>query len=62
MIKINTNHIGDLPLPVNGTEESAILELPEDSGLTVNGKIHGKSCRRHVKRAAATRQLFSLYT
>ena len=39
MIKINTNHIGDLPLPVNGTEESAILELPEDSGLTVNGKI-----------------------
>ena len=39
MIKINTNHIGDLPLPVNGTEDSAILELPEDSGLTVNGKI-----------------------
>ena len=40
MIKINTNHIGDLPMPVNGTEDSSILELTEDTGLTVNGKIH----------------------
>ena len=42
MIKINTNHIGDLPMPVNGTEDSSILELTEDTGLTVNGKIHYK--------------------
>ena len=40
MIKINTNHIGDLPLVVDGTEDSAILELPADAGLTANGKIH----------------------
>lgn len=40
MIKINTNHIGDLPMPVKGTEDSAILELTGESGLTTNGKIH----------------------
>ena len=40
MIKINTNHIGDLPLVVDGTEDSAILELSSDAGLTPNGKIH----------------------
>lgn len=42
MIKINTNHIGDLPLTVDGTEDSSILELQNESGLTVNGKIHYK--------------------
>ena len=40
MIKINTNHIGDLPLVVNGTEDSSILELDGEAGLTVNGKIY----------------------
>ena len=39
MIKINTCHIGDLPLLVDGVEDSAILELPSDAGLTPNGEI-----------------------
>lgn len=39
MIKINTYHIGDLPLPVNGTEDSAILELDPSAGLSAAGEI-----------------------
>jgi uncharacterized protein len=39
VIKINTFHIGDLPLPVNGTEDAAVLELQPESGLAADGEI-----------------------
>lgn len=39
MIKINTYHIGDLPLAVNGTEDPSILELEPGSGLSADGEI-----------------------
>ena len=39
MIKINTNHIGEIPLVVNGTENSAILELADDTGFVADGEI-----------------------
>ena len=42
MIKINTCHIGDLPLLVEGTESSEILELPPGGGLSAEGEIHYK--------------------
>ena len=39
MIKINTCHIGEIPLIVDGTEDAAILELSGNGGLSAAGSI-----------------------
>ena len=42
MIKINTCHISDYALSVEGLESAEILELPSGGGLSAGGEIHYK--------------------